>query len=224
MIYLFLWPRLTKNPFNYFLKTPFHASRNVARWAFKRANCWNLSKWQFEQWNKWSICFSTHCSSESCSCLDHSSVNLPSPGVMWGDTPTSPQTWRDLEVTEVQKEKGRGRGGKGQTYAPRSTERPTPGDQSGATSCFMILVCFGEPMARGRVNHLCQLANCQLGEVRSWVESRHPWVSAARGQEPWIDAFYGQKRRETWVVGEVMHLHLPASVCVCVWFCFFTTT
>lgn len=113
MIYLFLWPHLTKNPFNYFLKIPFHASRNVARWAFKRANCWNLSKWQFEQWNKWSICFSTHCSSESCSCLDHSSVNLPSPGVMWGDTPTSPQTWRDLEVTEVQKEKGRGRGGKG---------------------------------------------------------------------------------------------------------------
>lgn len=40
-------------------------------------------------------------------------------------------------------------------------KRPTSADQLGATSCFMTLACFGEPMARGRASHLCQLANCR---------------------------------------------------------------
>lgn len=65
--------------------------------------------------------------------------------------------------------KAQGGGGKtfnnkkklGKTDTPRGTKRPTQADQLEATSCFMILACFAEPMAKGRASHLCQLANCR---------------------------------------------------------------
>lgn len=50
---------------------------------------------------------------------------------------------------------------RGETDAPRGTKRTTRADQLKATSCFVNLVCSGEPMARARAGHLRQLANCR---------------------------------------------------------------